>query len=514
MFAADSQRPQLAASLFAETFDLAPVSMWMEDFSGVKHLFDQWRREGVTDLYSHLLDSPLAVQQCVERIKVLQVNRRTVELFKAADAAELIERVGEILRDDMFESHVMELLHLWSGALHFAGEAVNYDLHGRRLNVRFTVQILAHSVEPWDRVLVCLENVTDRVTAEQARAQAEHTLHDLFEHSPVSLWLEDYSGVRCLLESRGVRIGDDVRRLLKADAALLRQCLDAIGFVDVNQRTAELFGVEGRDGMLQQLGARARIDMLPHATEHLAELWDGKYREQHEVVCTMESGAKISALMESSVLPGHERDWRRVLVALVDITSRKAAEARAAYLGSHDALTVLGNRARFERIRSEICEACAWPVTILVADLNGLKDANDLAGHRAGDALIVRAAALLQKAIVAPAAAFRTGGDEFVAILPQTDEGAAQILVTQVNQAIEADNTPSRAHVLGLSLGHATCRAQDDWDDACHLADQRMYAAKRQRYLAAGQDRRRSGGFDATVARPPMSARLFPQDSH
>jgi diguanylate cyclase (GGDEF)-like protein len=252
---------------------------------------------------------------------------------------------------------------------------------------------------------------------------------------------------------------------------------------------------------------------LPHAAEHLAELWDGTYRKQHEVECAIGPGAKIFALMESSVLRGHEHDWRRVLVAIVDITGRKAAQARAAYLGSHDALTGLGNRAGLEQMRSEICEASAWPVTMLVADMNGLKDANDLAGHSAGDALIVRAAALLQQCIAAPAAAFRTGGDEFVVILPQTDESAAQMLVTQLNRAIDADNALHRAHVLGLSLGHATCRAPGDWDAACQLADQRMYAAKRLHYRAMGKDRRRSG------ARGPVPQLLAPthpifQDSH
>ena len=36
-------------------FDLAPVAMWLEDFSGVKEQFELWRAEGVTDLRSHLL---------------------------------------------------------------------------------------------------------------------------------------------------------------------------------------------------------------------------------------------------------------------------------------------------------------------------------------------------------------------------------------------------------------------------------------------------------------------------
>lgn len=45
------------------------------------------------------------------------------------------------------------------------------------------------------------------------------------------------------------------------------------------------------------------------------------------------------------VLPGHEGDWSLVLVSLIDITARKKAEAYLEYLGKHDALTKLRNRA-------------------------------------------------------------------------------------------------------------------------------------------------------------------------
>ena len=91
------------------------------------------------------------------------------------------------------------------------------------------------------------------------------------------------------------------------------------------------------------------------------------------------------------MLPGHERDWSLVQVALTDITARKKAEAYLEFSARHDVLTKLYNRSFYVEELNRLERKGPWPVTIIVADLNGLKDANDQWGHAAGDALLRRA---------------------------------------------------------------------------------------------------------------------------
>ena len=86
------------------------------------------------------------------------------------------------------------------------------------------------------------------------------------------------------------------------------------------------------------------------------------------------------------MLPGHERDWSLVQVALTDITARKKAEAYLEYLGTHDVLTKLYNRSFYVDELNRLERKGPHPVTIIMADLNGLKAANDELGHAAGDA--------------------------------------------------------------------------------------------------------------------------------
>src|SRR5262245_49172309 len=107
-----------------EMFDLAPVSLWLEDFSGVSELFEEWRAAGVTDLAAHLRADPSRIKACSERIRVLKVNRRTLTLFEAADLADLVANLGKVFRDDMLERHVDELTALWNGRTEFFSHSV------------------------------------------------------------------------------------------------------------------------------------------------------------------------------------------------------------------------------------------------------------------------------------------------------------------------------------------------------------------------------------------------------
>ena len=120
----------------AKMFELAPVSLWIEDFSAVKALFGQWRTQGVVDLAAHLAEDPDRVRQCSECIRIIKVNRKTLALFGARDLDHLTLSRPLVIRDDTFKSHVSELAQLWSGRSHFSSHTVNYTLSGERLDIQ------------------------------------------------------------------------------------------------------------------------------------------------------------------------------------------------------------------------------------------------------------------------------------------------------------------------------------------------------------------------------------------
>src|SRR5262245_54105610 len=325
----------------AQMFDLAPVSLWLEDFSAVKALFADWQRAGVVDLRQFFRDDPERVKACSARIRVIKVNRRTLALFGADDLAHLVQNLERVFRDDMFHTHIDELVQLWEGKTQFVSHTVNYSLSGRWIDIQLNGTILPGYEEDWSRVLVAIEDVTAREAARRALAVSEQYARGLFEHSPISLWVEDFSSIKRLLEeirSRGIT---DLRVFTDVHPEFVTRCMSEIRVIDVNKHTLSLFLAPDKPALLSRLAEVFRDDMEEHFREQLIDLWQGKLFQQREVVNYALDGNQIHFHLQFSVLPGHEHDWSLVQVALTDITARKKAEAYLEYLGQHDVLTKL-----------------------------------------------------------------------------------------------------------------------------------------------------------------------------
>lgn len=478
---------------YEHMFELTPVSLWLEDFSELKQLFDGWRAEGVTDVRAHLAQDRARLRQCSASLRVLQVNRRTLELFSADSLEHLVANLDKVFRDDRHDTASHELAQLWDGQLEFSNQTVNYALDGRRLDVQVRARILPGHEHDWSRVLVSLEDNTVQFNDARRIQRSEQYARDLFEHSPVSLWVEDFSAVKNLLDGvRAQGIGD-FKTFLKVHPDFVGRCMQEIRVIDVNQQTLRMFGASSKDMLLNNIGRVFRGEMHESFGEQLQDLWDGKTFQQREVVNYSLSGDAVNIHMQFSVLDSHRHDWGLVLLSLVDITARKKAEAYLEYLGKHDVLTQLRNRAFYAEELNRLTRKGPWPLSVIAIDLNGLKVVNDEQGHAAGDSMLRRVGEVLAKAVDAPACAARIGGDEFTVLLPGTDERGALALQERIISMLDLNNQFYPGQHLSLAMGIASCQSGDAVEATINRADQAMYAEKNRYYQQKDKDRRQSG---------------------
>lgn len=488
------------AADFELMFESAPISLWLEDFSALKTLFDTWRTQGIVDLETHLRHSPARVQECSTCLKVLQVNRETLRVFSARDQQELVARLPEVFRDDMFEQMIVELNFLWNGVLDYANQTVNYALDGRRIDVLIRVRVLQGHESTWDRVMLSLEDITERTQARHKLNQSEQYARDLFEYSPVSLWVEDFSGVKTLMDEARAAGIVDFRVFLSVHPEFVSRCIEQVRVIEVNRQTLDMFAAKSKDELLAKLDIVFRDEMHDSFAEQLCDLWNGKTVQMREVVNYSLNGELINMHMQFSVLATHESNWDLVLVSLVDITARKKAEAYLEYLGKHDSLTRLRNRAFYVDELNRISRKGPWPLSVLAMDLNGLKRINDAEGHTAGDALLRRTGEVLSSAAAGqPFCVARIGGDEFVALLPGSDERVAHGLKERIESMIDLNNQFYPGQKLSLAIGIASCSAASQVEATIHAADQAMFLEKTRFYETSQQERRR---FDNSLDAP------------
>lgn len=482
-----------SAADFELLFDSAPISLWLEDYSALKSLFDSWRAQGVVDLPGYLRAEPQRVKQCSRCYKVLKVNQQTLKVFAAANQQELLARLPEVFRDDMWEHMVVELDSLWNGTLEVAHQTVNYALDGRRIEVQIRMRVLPGHESTWDRVMVSLEDVTAHSLARQQLVISEQYARGLFDYSPVSLWVEDFSGVKALMDDARANGIQDFRVFLSVHPEFVTRCIEKIRVLDVNQKTLEMFGAASSDVLLGRLDSVFRDEMHTSFADQLLDLWNGHTVQTREVVNYSLTGELINIHMQFAVLPAHLATWDVVLVSLVDITARKKAEAYLEYLGKHDSLTRLHNRAFYVDELNRISRKGPWPLGILVMDLNGLKRVNDAEGHTAGDALLRRAGEVLASATAGlPYCVARIGGDEFIALMPGCDERMAQGLKDRIESMIELNNQFYPGQRLSMATGLACCNAAAQVEATIQAADQSMFQSKA-RYYEDSQLERRQG---------------------
>ncbi|MBQ8928596.1 MAG: GGDEF domain-containing protein [Oscillospiraceae bacterium] len=144
-----------------------------------------------------------------------------------------------------------------------------------------------------------------------------------------------------------------------------------------------------------------------------------------------------------------------------------------------DELTGLYNRLSFHREllrREEIS-----PITVILADLDGLKQINDNFGHSAGDAAIRTAAHALHGACPEEAMCVRYGGDEMLAVIPGACD-AAQIMDRIRRTLADFNRTSGLGYRVSVSLGTFTAaHSEDDLERLIKLADASMYLEKQKK---------------------------------
>ena len=168
---------------------------------------------------------------------------------------------------------------------------------------------------------------------------------------------------------------------------------------------------------------------------------------------------------------------------------RYSYEQKTRYLSESDQLTGLLNRRSFDEHISRLRGANGTSVTVCAFDLNGLKAANDSLGHRAGDELIRGAADCIESVFGPYGKCYRTGGDEYMAIL----EGLSPT-ADELSEMLAARTSAWRGNLvsgMSISLGIVKSDGAMSVDEMVHEADQRMYANKAEYYRRNGIDRRK-----------------------
>ena len=169
------------------------------------------------------------------------------------------------------------------------------------------------------------------------------------------------------------------------------------------------------------------------------------------------------------------------IIALInDVTEHELLKRELEKRARTDELTGLNNRRSFDECIVELPRRDDFPIAVIAADCDGLKRVNDTYGHLVGDEYIRMSALVFKSALPEDAQTFRTGGDEFVALVPRTTREEAN----EIMRDMHAKAAMFKLHEgsVSISIGMAVIEHADENPlDAVAHADRSMYEAKRNR---------------------------------
>lgn len=183
---------------------------------------------------------------------------------------------------------------------------------------------------------------------------------------------------------------------------------------------------------------------------------------------------------------GSNRWWRvtaakltetRFLGFVKDITDIKKSEERLIYCSYHDQLTGLYNRRFFEEEIIRIDTSRNLPLSIAIADINGLKLVNDSFGHDVGDDFLKKAAEIIRKSCRTNDIIARIGGDEFIIIFPKTDDFEA----TKIIHDIKGMASKEKISIIPLNISVGVDTKKNDAQSVMEIianAENYMYRHK------------------------------------
>ena len=158
---------------YRRLFEYTPISLWEEDFSEVKNYLDTLKGSRVTDFKNHLKEHPEVVEKCAQLVRVIDVNKATLDLYQADSKDELVSNLKQVFTEESYHVFTDEIVALSNGETEFFTEAITRTLGGKKRHIALRWNVLPGHEQTYDRVLVSIVDLTDRKRIEEELFKAQ-----------------------------------------------------------------------------------------------------------------------------------------------------------------------------------------------------------------------------------------------------------------------------------------------------------------------------------------------------
>jgi PAS domain S-box-containing protein len=301
---------------YRSLFQATTVSFFEVDFTGVGDVIQRLREAGVDDFRQHFRDNPDAVHQVMLATRIVDVNDRTVSLFRIEQREHLTTE--PFWPKESWQDYAGAIVSSLEHQLNYSVETRLRRFDGTIFDAEFTVW---YSAENRSIGLAGVLDITERRRAFNELERSEERYRNLFQYMPMSLTQIDTSRLVPIYRSLRQQGISDLAPYLDANPDFLWTITDAMVIDEVNDHNARMFGAPDQTAMHGPITRywSARPDSIRRA---LVSLYRGDLSFQEETQVVRFDGTTIDVLF-SVARPAPVSD--KSLVGFLDITELKQA---------------------------------------------------------------------------------------------------------------------------------------------------------------------------------------------
>ena len=397
--------------------------------------------EQITDLASIAVEREQAIEVLREQARLLDLTHDTVFVRDMGDvitywnrgAEELYEwtreeavgKVSHQLTQTIFPAPLEEINGQLLSTGRWEGELIHSKRDGTQVVVSSRWSLQRDEDGAPAAILETNNDITERKRAEAKLRESEKRYRHIFQTAGVSIWEEDFSRVKTLIDELKTRGVSDFSQYLVAHHEVVEQALSAVKILDVNEASVKLFGAQSKEELLVSLDKIFLPETRDVFARELIALAEGRANFESETVLQTLAGDRLVVLF-TITFPPPPATFESVLVTITDVTERKRAEQALqnaqAELAHVTRVTTLGELTA--SIAHEINQPLAAVVTNGGACLRWLMgESPDLAEAREAARRVIRDGNRASEII-----------DRIRALLRKTDTPKAQL---DINEAIQ-----------------------------------------------------------------------------
>jgi len=307
----------------------------------------------------------------------------------------------------------------------------------------------------------------------------------IFDYAPIAIIERDFKPILKLkkaLQEKGIT---RYRTYLRTHRRITNDAFRSSRILHANKSALEIFGAKNKKELNQKFNKTFHSETFLANLRIIASVMEGQREFSVESKCQTMDGKVFDVFIKVHVPKLYEKNLKRAIITLEDISVQKKYERHLKRLAQTDGLTrVMNNGTAMERLQEEFLRAKRYKndLSIMMIDLDHFKKINDKYGHQKGDTVLRSAALIIKDNLREVDLIGRYGGDEFIIILPETPAKSAKIAGERIrkifDECVRGESANEIVSTVSVGISGYNSKGVSTIKELIRTADRALYYAK------------------------------------